>query len=99
MSAYDTWLTTDPSDDGSDEALDLIQCELARDASEVLDAAETIEPPNGLIAAALMTGTDEAWASVRGYYAEQLEQALRNRAVDVLNARIEDAQMSRAEAA
>lgn len=84
--ARDTWLTTDPSDDGSDEAISQIACELARNAAEVLDAAENIEPPTGMIAAALMTGE---WGAVQSYYADQLASALRNRAVDLYNAETE----------
>lgn len=95
--AYDRWLTSDPSDDGSDEAIQSISDELALDADEVENALGFRELPLSVIAQAFVAGTDEAWAKVRAACEEIALDGLKDRAVDVLNERREEALIAAAE--
>lgn len=83
LPGYDTWLTTDPSDDGSTEAIEAIADRLALDAEAVADAIQSIDPPEPLMVAAFLSGN---WDQVRAFYHEAITDQIHRQAVDKYDA-------------
>ena len=77
LPGLDRWLTHDPADDGSQEAIDAIAEELVRDEDEVLDAL--VYQDEAAIAAlhkAFMAGTDAGFLNSFDYPGFALHQEL-----------------------
>lgn len=62
MSAYDRWKQTDPSDDGSQEAIDRIYDQLAVDGEAVDEAVAFLDDKLlPLLCDAFIAGTEAGW--------------------------------------
>lgn len=103
LPGYDFFVTTDPSDDGTQEALEQTTCELSESYSEVTDALTEVVEEDGLqwdlMVRAFTTGSDVEWNRVREDISAAITRKLKVRTVEVLKAQRDEAEMCAAESA
>lgn len=92
--ARDTWFTTDPRDNGSAEAIDQIHSELRRELSDIREAADAFVGHHGerladLLAAAFFANNKGAQRLAWETIDASINAQLRDRAIDIYNARVE----------
>lgn len=101
LPGYDIRVTTDPSDDGTQESLEQITCELSESDAEVTRALIEVVEEDGLqwdlMVRAFTTGSDVEWNRVREDISGAITRKLKVRAVEVFKAQRDEAEMCAAE--